>query len=225
MDDVKERLRDIEGFAPPDLWNDICGRERNALQQQAALGRRRVAAALLAFAVAVAAIVFVSRALGPSRTGGPVGHGTEPCKPNVQSNWEQLFVPWLSSLLTTVGAPEGWPVSATDIIDTQSALEIRPEQYRGRLTVYVHGGVPDPEHDPAAHMSRLTENPAYVLFHSRSATTESFVAKGAGIWLSLYAYSDNEKPVRWNGGQRQVERWFEAMFAQMTNHPVPTCIA
>jgi hypothetical protein len=53
MRDLKERLRDIEGFAPPDLWDEITGRERGPLPPSPAPGRRVVVAGL---ALAVAAV-------------------------------------------------------------------------------------------------------------------------------------------------------------------------
>jgi len=72
MRDLKERLRDIEGFAPPDLWGEISGREQRPLPPTLAPGRR-VAAAALALAVAVTGLVFVSRAFRSSTGPAPVG--------------------------------------------------------------------------------------------------------------------------------------------------------
>src|SRR6266545_4641752 len=72
MSDLKERLRDIEGFAPPDLWKDITSRESHPLRPEPPSGRR-VAVALLALAVAAAGLVFVSRAFRSTSGSAPVG--------------------------------------------------------------------------------------------------------------------------------------------------------
>jgi len=61
MDELKERLRDVEGFTPPDLWWEITSRRSRPLPPEPRPGRR-IAVALLALAVAVAGFAIVSRA-------------------------------------------------------------------------------------------------------------------------------------------------------------------
>ncbi len=72
MSDLKQRLRDIERFSPPDLWKEITSRESRPLRPEPA-SCRRVAVALLAFAVAAAGFVFVSRTFRSSSGSAPVG--------------------------------------------------------------------------------------------------------------------------------------------------------
>ena len=61
MSNLKEQLRDIEGFAPPDLWNEITSRDSRPFPPEPGSGRR-VVVAVLALVVAAAGFVFVSRA-------------------------------------------------------------------------------------------------------------------------------------------------------------------
>jgi hypothetical protein len=74
MRDLKRHLRDIEGFAPPNLWNEITARERRPLRSAPERHRRPVAA-IVALVVAAAGFVFASRALLPSRDSGPPQDG------------------------------------------------------------------------------------------------------------------------------------------------------
>jgi streptogramin lyase len=76
MDDLKERLRDIEGYAPPDLWTDIISRESQPLPPGPSPTRRLLVAAF-ALALAVAGIAFGVRAFSGSGRLSP-GASTTP---------------------------------------------------------------------------------------------------------------------------------------------------
>ena len=53
MSDLKEQLRRIEEFAPPDLWNEITGRDSWPFPSEPKPGRRLVVALIaLVFAAA-----------------------------------------------------------------------------------------------------------------------------------------------------------------------------
>ena len=74
MSNLKEQLRDIEGFAPPDLWNEITSRDSRPFPPEPGSGRR-VVVAVLALVVAAAGFVFVSRAFRPSSDSAPINPG------------------------------------------------------------------------------------------------------------------------------------------------------
>src|SRR5687768_11550199 len=67
------------------------------------------------------------------------------CAPDDEEAWTETIVPWISSVLLEVGAPEGWRLTEADIHDTRSALSLTPPRYPDRMDVYVHAGVPDLE--------------------------------------------------------------------------------
>lgn len=65
MSDLKERLRGIEGLAPPDLWNEITSRDLLPLPSEPGPGRR-IVVAMLSLVLAAAGFALVSRAFRPS---------------------------------------------------------------------------------------------------------------------------------------------------------------
>jgi hypothetical protein len=67
MNDLKRRLRDIEGYAPPDLWKEITGTEPRARSPDPA-STSRVLVVAVGFAIALAGLILVARAF---RSGGP----------------------------------------------------------------------------------------------------------------------------------------------------------
>jgi hypothetical protein len=81
MDDLKRRLRDVEGFQPPDLWNDITDREPTHVRPEPGSGHR-IAVIVLAFTIAVAGFAFGVRAFdrdtAPRSTPTPTSHAPQP---------------------------------------------------------------------------------------------------------------------------------------------------
>jgi TolB protein len=74
MSDLREQLGRIEGFAPPDLWDEIGSRDSRPLPSEPGPGRR-VAVAMLALGLAAAGFVFVSHAFGPPTDSALVNPG------------------------------------------------------------------------------------------------------------------------------------------------------
>lgn len=70
MHDLKQHLRDIEGFEPPNLWDEITAREGRPLPS-APERLSRVVVAIIAFVVAAAGFAIVSRSLLPPGDSGP----------------------------------------------------------------------------------------------------------------------------------------------------------
>lgn len=80
VNDLKRRLRDIEGYAPPDLWKEITSSGPRAPRAEPGPARRPLVVAF-AFAIALAGVILVARAFGgrepqptsePPLTTGPV---------------------------------------------------------------------------------------------------------------------------------------------------------
>jgi dipeptidyl aminopeptidase/acylaminoacyl peptidase len=65
MSDLRHRLRDIEGFVPPDLWQDIADRRPTGPSREPG-PVRRVLVAVVALALAIAALALVVRAFRSS---------------------------------------------------------------------------------------------------------------------------------------------------------------
>src|SRR6266581_3386536 len=78
MSDLRQRLHDIEGFAAPDLWQDITDRQPKHRLREPGTGRR-VLVAVVALALAVAALSFLVRAF---RSNGPVPANPRPLVSN-----------------------------------------------------------------------------------------------------------------------------------------------
>jgi len=72
MNDLKRRLGDIEGYAPPDLWQEITSRGPRPAGPELGPGRR-IVVAVVTLAVAAAALAFVVRAFrsNPSTPANP----------------------------------------------------------------------------------------------------------------------------------------------------------
>lgn len=68
MNDLKRRLRDIEGYAPPDLWKEITSSGPKPPSPDPGPARKPLIAAL-AFAVALAGVILVARAFGATDLG------------------------------------------------------------------------------------------------------------------------------------------------------------
>jgi streptogramin lyase len=64
MNDLRSRLRDIEGFAPPDLWKGITGSEPRQPPSAEPGPTRKFLIAAFAFAIALASVILVARAFG-----------------------------------------------------------------------------------------------------------------------------------------------------------------
>jgi hypothetical protein len=69
MHDLKQHLRDIEGFEPPNLWDEITARQGRPLPS-APERLSRVVVAIIAFVVAAAGFAVVSRSLLPPGDSG-----------------------------------------------------------------------------------------------------------------------------------------------------------
>jgi Tol biopolymer transport system component len=73
MSDLRERLTDIEGISPPDLWDEITGRPLHQSSPERAVGTgRRLAVTLLALAIAVAGLGFAVVAFRSNEGSTPV---------------------------------------------------------------------------------------------------------------------------------------------------------
>jgi hypothetical protein len=218
-----ERLRDQAGPTPG-------GFDRLRRRDTKRRMVRRTATIAFSFLIFVAGAFGAVVALRDREVVAHVGAGssldptpsTEACAPDVERTWKHLMVPWLTSVLTDVGAPEGLSLSDAEIVDTGSALEILPESYIGRMSVYVHAGVPDPEHDPTSSMHVLRAGLDFTLYFREGDTTQSYVAEGGGVWVSLYAYSSSDGPVSWTEPDA-IPSWFNAIFAALHDSPIPMC--
>lgn len=160
---------------------------------------------------------------------GPATTSAEPvstpvaCAPDDQEAWQQTIVPWLSSVLTSAGAPEGWDVSPADIHDTQSALRISLPEYEERgLDVYVHAGVPDMEHDPRPSMDSYGPLHGYDVYYAQNnqATLQQYLAASPRLWIMLYVYTD--EPGR-AVSENEYKSWFERVIASLEGNPPPVC--
>jgi hypothetical protein len=131
------------------------------------------------------------------------------------------MVPWLTSVLVSVGGPDGQPLTAADINDTGSALQIGSD--RAEVVVYVYADVPDLEHDPRPFMQRTGSIGYYALYSSVHATVRQYAAFGPEAWLSLSAYAQTpDAATTWARGA-DVHEWFRAMLARFAVDPIPSC--
>ena len=131
------------------------------------------------------------------------------------------MVPWLTSVLVSVGGPDGQPLTAADINDTGSALQIGGD--RGEVVVYAYAGVPDLEHDPRPSMVRIGAIGDYALYSSVHATVRHHAAMSPETWLSLYAYASTPAAAtRW-AGETDVHAWFLEMVDRFAVDPIPSC--
>ncbi len=122
MDDLKERLRDVEGFAPPDLWKEITSRESRPLPPEPSHGRR-IAVALLALAIGAAGFAFLSRAFRFSSRSGPASPGQSEVKPQIAATVQ--VGQWPGSV--AVGEGSVWVLAHEDDPWRDSLIRIDPQ--------------------------------------------------------------------------------------------------
>jgi hypothetical protein len=167
----------------------------------------------------------------PSRQGLPTtraplpasssGEVARPCEPDVAGTWQTKMIPWLTSVLVSVGGPDGQNLKAADIQDTGSALRIGSD--RAEVVVYVYASIPDLEHDPRPFMQRAGSTGEYALYSSVRATARQYSAFGPETWLTLYAYqSTPDAATRW-AEETDVHAWLQDMIAQFAVNPIPSC--
>jgi hypothetical protein len=146
---------------------------------------------------------------------------SQSCDPDLGYVWRTKMAPWLSSVLVRVGSPDGQPLSEVDIDDTGSALEIT--HARAEVTLYVHAGVPDLEHDPRRNMLKVGSSGGYDLYASGRGKVRQFGAFAATTWVTLGAYAESSAVAsRWES-QTDVRSWLVRMIAEIATNPVPTC--
>jgi hypothetical protein len=151
----------------------------------------------------------------------PSGEVARPCEPDVAGTWRTKMVPWLTSVLVSAGGPDGQPLTAADIKDTGSALQIGSDH--GEVVVYVYAGVPDLEHDPRPSMARTGSIGGYTLYSSVHGTARQYSAFGPETWLSLSAYASTvDAASRW-ADETDVHAWFQDMIARFAADPIPSC--
>jgi hypothetical protein len=167
----------------------------------------------------------------PSRQGLPTtraplpasssGEVARPCEPDVAGTWRTTMVPWLTSALMSVGGPDGQNLTAAEINDTGSALQIGRD--RAEVVVYVYADVPDLEHDPRPFMQRAGSIRDYALYSSVDATVLQYSAFGPETWLSLSAYATTlDAATRW-ADDTDVHAWLQDMIARFAVDPIPSC--
>ena len=131
------------------------------------------------------------------------------------------MVPWLRSILVGVGSPDWQPLSEEDVRDTGSALQIGDAG--GPVTLYVHGGVPDLEHDPRPSMVKLRASGDYDLYTSGAGTVRQFSAFGPTTWLTLSMYAEDAAVAsRWESNT-DVRGWLERLIAETVANPILKC--
>lgn len=153
----------------------------------------------------------------PDVQSGPTGE----CEPDVGATWKTKMVPWLTSVLVTVGSPDGRPLDEEDIHDTGSALQIGGD--RGEIVLYAYASVPDLEHDPRPSMVRTGSIDEYALYASGGRTTRRYGAFASDTWVSLSAYASTPVTAsRWTE-EIDVHGWFQRMIAEISLNPIPRC--
>jgi hypothetical protein len=176
-------------------------------------------------------IDFRASEVGPSPVGAPqstdnavpdVSAGAPiACGPDDAGTWRTKMAPWLTSALVSVGGPDGQPLTASDINDTLSALQIGSDH--SEVVVYVFASTPDLDHDPRPSMVRTGSIGDYALYSSVHATAMQYSAFGPETWLSLYAYaSTRDAATRW-ADDTDVHAWFQDMIARFAVDPMPSC--
>jgi hypothetical protein len=153
----------------------------------------------------------------PDAPAGPV----VACEPDEAGTWRTTMVPWLTSVLVSVGGPDGQPLTAAEINNTLSALQIGSD--RAEVVVYIYAGVPDLEHDPRPSMVRTGSIGDYALYSSIHATAMQYSVFGPETWLSLYAYASTpDAATRWRD-DTDVRAWLDDMIARFAVNPIPSC--
>ncbi len=145
----------------------------------------------------------------------------QPCDPDLGYVWRTKMAPWLTSVLVRVGSPGGPPLNRADIDDTGSALRITDA--RDEVTLYVHAGVPDLEHDPRPNMVKLGSSGDYELYASGQGKVRRFGAFAPTTWLTLGAYAETPAVTsRWES-DTDVRSWLDRMIGEIAINPVPSC--
>lgn len=163
-----------------------------------------------------------------TRSGGQASPATsspqdtaQSCDPDLGGVWRTKMVPWLRSILVGAGSPNGLPLSEEDVRDTGSALQIG--EAGGQVTLYVHGGVPDLEHDPRPNMERIGESGDYDIYASAEGKVRQFGAFGRTTWLTVSAYAETAAAASRCESDTDVRGWLERMIAATAANPIPTC--
>jgi hypothetical protein len=185
----------------------------------------------IAFLVSGCTEAVSGRSPGPNRQGVPTtraplpanssGKVARPCEPDVAGTWQTKMVPWLTSVLVSVGGPDGQPLTAPDINDTGSALRIGSD--RAEVVVYVYAGTPDMEHDPRPFMQRSGSIGDYAVYSSVHPAAMQYSAFGPETWLSLSAYATTRDAAAGWADDTDVHAWLQDMIARFAVKPIPSC--
>jgi anti-sigma factor RsiW len=225
MTRLDERLRGLDEVDVPDVWRIARERGSQRPNEPAPSLVRRVATIALALVIAAAGFAFAVSRLGDQSADNVLpdvpADAPVSCQPDDAATWRTKMVPWLTSVLVSVGGPDGQPLTASDISDTGSALRIGSD--RAEVVVYVYADVPDLEHDPRPFMQRTGSIGDYALYSSAHATARQYSAFGPEAWLSLYAYASTpDTAARWADGT-DVHSWLQDMIARFAVNPIPSC--
>ena len=156
-----------------------------------------------------------------SPVGGPSQAIPESCDPDLGYVWHTKMAPWLTSILVTVGSPDGQSLAVEDMSDTGSALRIT--DVHDDVILYVHASVPDLEHDPRPSMVKFGSSGDYELYTSGEGLVRQFGAFAPSTWLTLGAYADTSAAASMWESDTDVRGWLERVIAEMTTNPIPTC--
>jgi hypothetical protein len=223
MTRLDDRLRGLDEVDVPDVWRIARDRVPQRPHEPSASPARRVGTIVLALLIAAAGLAFAVSRLGGhgDQSIGDEGTTAQPCGPDDAGTWRTKMSPWLTSALVSVGGPDGQPLTAADINDTLSALQIGSDH--SEVVVYVFAGTPDLEHDPRPSMVRIGSIGDYGLYSSVHATAMQYSAFGPETWLSLHAYaSTRDAATRW-ADDTDVHAWFQDMIARFAVDPMPSC--
>ena len=108
MDDLRERLREIEQNPSPDVWDEIVGRaDGRELSDPAPSARRRIIAGLVAAVVAVGAFALVFPAIkgGPEDPGGAANSAGGVAEIRVSTTEGESSATWSFANATQPGVP------------------------------------------------------------------------------------------------------------------------
>ncbi len=225
MTRLDDRLRGLDEVDVPDVWRVARERGPQRPQEPSASPARRVGTIVLALLIAAAGLAFAVSRLGGhgDQTIGDEGTTAQPCEPNDGTTWRTKVAPWLTSILASVGAPDGQPLSEGDINDTHTALQIDAADGQADVVLYIFASVPDLDHDPRPSMLRTGSIDEYALYASGDGKVRQYAAISSELWLSLSAYASTPRTAATWERETDVHGWFQAMLARFAVDPIPSC--
>lgn len=218
--------------ASPRRFQTIVRRSRFLARRQASV---LIVASIAVVAAVSATLPSITAAFGGSDqavsgpsdrvNSGQGGNGRSDPNAVARCSWEEQIRPWLTRIVTSIGAPEGHPVSPGQLRDTGTGLQIMLDEFQGRFTaVYVTAdSQQDAENANTEGMTPISREGDFLIFRKRLDHSDVLIAQGQSTsWtISLGAYSD-DRSLRWKEDQAPT-RWMSQAVDEAEQSPFPSC--